>query len=124
MIDCYTDHRKNSQLSFDRNWKEYEDEFGEDFWAGLKLMNSLTQNGQWEKRVDFQKHDKSWSYLRYNQFIVGNTSDEYRLTVAGFTAGFGNYFTGDQPANNAQFTTYDNDNDAHSGNCATYHKFG
>ena len=117
-------NRKNSQLqsSFDRNWKEYEDGFGdlnEDFWAGLKLMNTLTQNGQWEMRVDFQKNDKSWSYLHYNQFSVGSTSDEYRLTVGGYTGGSGDYFTtGDEPSNNAKFTTYDNDNDVHSGNCA------
>ena len=79
-------NRKNSQLSFDRNWKEYEDGFGdlnEDFWAGLKLLNTLTQNGQWEMTVDFQKNDKSWYYLHYNQFSVGSASDEYRLTVGG-----------------------------------------
>ena len=37
-------NRKNSQLNFNKNWKEYEDGFGdlnEDFWAGLKLMNTL-----------------------------------------------------------------------------------
>ena len=115
-------NRKNSQLNFNKNWKEYEDGFGdlnEDFWAGLKLMNTLTQNGQWEMRVDFQKNDKTWSYLHYNQFSVGSASDEYRLTVGGYTGGSGDYFTaGNEPANNAKFTTYDNDNDVHGGNCA------
>ena len=115
-------NRKNSQLSFDKNWREYEDGFGDlndDFWAGLKLMNTLTQHGQWEMRVDFQKNDKSWSYLHYNQFSVGSVSDKYRLKVAGYTGGSGDYFTaGNEPANNAQFTTYDNDNDVHNGNCA------
>ena len=123
-------NRKNSQLimSFNKNWKEYEDGFGdlnEDFWTGLRLMNTLTQNGQWEMRVDFQKNNKSWSYLHYNQFSVGSASDEYRLTVGGYTGGSGDYFTaGNEPANNAKFITYDNDNDAHVGNCATYHKSG
>ena len=46
-------NRKGSMLSFNKNWREYEDGFGnlnEDFWAGLKLMNTLTQraNGKWE----------------------------------------------------------------------------
>ena len=87
-MDCYTEEQENSQLSFNKNWKEYEDGFGdlnEEFWAGLKLMNTLTQNGQWEMRVDFQKNDKTWSYLHYNQFSVGSASDEYRLTVGGYT---------------------------------------
>ena len=57
----------------------------DDFWAGLKLMSTLTQNGQWEMRVDFQKNDKTWSYLHNNQFSVGSPSDEYRLTVGGYT---------------------------------------
>ena len=115
-------NRKNSQLSFNKNWREYEDGFGDvndDFWVGLKLMNTLTQYGQWEMRVDFQKNDKSWSYLHYNQFSVGSVSDKYRLKVAGYTGGSGDYFTaGNEPANNAQFTTYDNDNDVHGDNCA------
>ena len=36
-------NRKNSQLSFNKNWREFEDGFGDlknDFWAGLKLMNT------------------------------------------------------------------------------------
>jgi len=116
-------NRKGSQLSFDKNWREYEDGFGdlnEDFWAGLKLMNTLTQHGQWEMRVDYQKNDKTWSYIHYNQFGVGSASDEYQLTVAGYTGKSGDYFTaGDEPAINAKFTTYDNDNDVHGGdNCA------
>ena len=89
-----------------KNWREYEDGFGnlnEDFWAGLKLMNTLTQSGQWEMRVDFQKNDKTWSYLHYNQFSVGSPSTEYHLTIGG---GSGDYFTADnQPTTNAKFTT-------------------
>jgi len=42
-------NRRNSQLSFIKNWREYEEGFGDlnkDFWAGLKLMHTLTQSGQ------------------------------------------------------------------------------
>ena len=37
-------NRKNSQLSFNKNWREYEEGFGDlnkDFWAGLELMHTL-----------------------------------------------------------------------------------
>ena len=121
-------NRKNSQLSFNKNWREYEDGFGdlnEDFWAGLKLMNALTQRGQWEMRVDFQHNNKSWSYLHYNQFSVGSASEEYPLTITGYTGISGDYFTtGNEPAVNAKFTTYDNDNDVWSGNCAARYGTG
>jgi len=36
-------------------------------------------------RVNYQKNDKAWSYLHYNQFSLGNASEEYPLTVGGFT---------------------------------------
>ena len=94
-------NRKNSQLSFNKNWREYEEGFGDlnkDFWAGLELMHTLTQRGQWEMRVDYQKNDKSWSYLHYNQFSVGSASEEYPLTVGGYSGSISNaealYFNG------------------------------
>ena len=117
-------NRKNSQLSFDKNWREYEEGFGDlnkDFWAGLELMHTLTQRGQWEMRVDYQKNDKSWSYLHYNQFSVGSASEEYPLTVGGFTGVGTDYFA---YHNRMKFTTTDNDNDNWSGNCAANQKSG
>ena len=117
-------NRKNSQLSFNKNWREYEDGFGDlnnDFWAGLKLMNTLTQTGQWEMRVDYQKEDKTWSYFHYNQFSVGSASEEYPLTVGGFTGEGSDWFA---YHSGRKFTTLDNDNDSDSNNCAAYYKSG
>ena len=119
-------NRKNSRLSFNKNWREYEEGFGDlnkDFWAGLELMHTLTQRGQWEMRVDYQKNDKTWSYLHYNQFSVGSASEEYPLTVGGFT-GVGIDEFARHPLNSMKFTTPDNDNDKSSGNCATSSKSG
>ena len=72
-------------------------------------------------RVDYQKNDKTWSYLHYNQFSVGSASEKYPLTVGGFT-GVGS----DQFAyiNGMKFTTPDNDNDQSGGNCAANYKNG
>ena len=124
-------NRINSQLSFEKNWREYEEGFGDlnkDFWAGLELMHSLTQRGQWEMRVDYQKYDKTWSYLHYNQFSVGSASEEYPLTVGGFT-GVGldsfNPTSSRDILDQMKFTTTDNDNDNKgSGNCGISYKNG
>ena len=121
-------NRKNSQLSFNKNWREYEEGFGDlnkDFWGGLELMHTLTQRGQWEMRVDYQKNDKTWSYLHYNQFSVGSASEEYPLTVGGFT-GVGTDLFNDNfyLLNGMKFSTPDNDNDKWSGNCASLLKSG
>ena len=114
-------NRKNSRLSFNKNWKEYEDGFGDlngDFWAGLKLMHGLTQSGQWEMRVDYQKeNDRTWTYLHYNHFRVDSARTKYQLHVSGYTGEvtFGtNPFTGtSRAANGMKFITYDN-----GGGCA------
>ena len=83
-------------------------------------MHTLTQRGQWEMRVDYQKNDKSWSYLHYNQFSVGSASEEYPLTVGEFT-GVGTDWFANHPLNGMKFTTPDNDNDKHGGNCAAFY---
>ena len=119
-------NRKDSQLSFNKNWREFEDGFGDlnnDFWAGLKLMHTLTQSGQWEMRVDYKKGDETWSYHHYNNFSVGCASEEYPITVQGFTGeGIDNFAS--HPLNGMKFTTLDNDNDNNGGNCATFYKAG
>ena len=89
-------------------------------------MHCLTQRGQWEMRVDYQKKDKTWSYYHYNQFSVGSASEEYPLTVGGFT-GVGtdlfNYPT--NKLNGMKFSTLDNDNDKRNGtNCAVAFRSG
>ena len=121
-------NRKNSQLSLNKNWREYEEGFGDlnkDFWAGLELMYTLTQRVQWEMRVDYQKGDKTWSYLHYNQFSVGSASEEYPLTVGEFTGVDTDWFNDQSyPHNGMKFTTPDNDNDRHSNNCAVLYKSG
>ena len=119
-------NRINSQLNFNKNWREYEEGFGDlnkDFWAGLELMHTLTQRGQWEMRVDYQKNDKTWSYLHYNQFSVGSASEKYPLTVGGYSGSIASSNALFQ--NGMKFSTPDDDNDVHSSiHCAAHYKSG
>ena len=65
-------------------------------------------------------------YLHYNQFSVGSASEEYPLTVGGFT-GVGTDWFNDQsyPHNGMKFSTSNNDNDQNSSNnCAAEYKSG
>ena len=119
-------NKKNSLVNFNRNWTDYEKGFGDlhtEFWYGLTAMHCLTQRGQWEMRVDYQKNNKTWSYLHYNQFSVGSASEEYPLTVGGFT-GVGTDWFARHPLNGIKFSTPDNDNDKNGGNCAVTDKSG
>ena len=76
-------------------------------------------------KVDYQRNDKTWSYLHYNQFSVGSASEEYPLTVGGFT-GLGNHLLNHQSYlhNGMKFSTTDNDNNRWSGNHAADYNSG
>ena len=123
-------NKKSSKVNFDREWGDYEKGFGDlntEFWYGLEEVHCLTQRGQWEMRLDYQKNDKTWSYLHYKNFSIGSGNDEYPLTVTGFT-GVGtdafNYHSSYRP-NGMKFSTSDNDNDKYSGrNCAASNMSG
>ena len=113
---------KRHSTSFHRAWSEYVDGFGDlnkEFWFGLNAMNCLTSKGNWELRIDFTFDNGTKSFMHYNHFRVGPTTDNYRLSISGFSG-----ITPDDPftthnINGQQFTTYDRDNDQwSSNNCA------
>ena len=114
--------RINGSVDFNRPWSDYEKGFGDpngEFWYGLKSMNCLTKIGQWELRIDFEFKNGTRSYLHYNEFKVGSATDEYPLTIGGFTGITPTDPFVTHPHNGRKFSTYDNDNDQWSrGNCA------
>ena len=112
-------NKPHSQVSFKKTWSHYEEGFGNlntEFWYGLQNIHFLTRTGQWEMRLDYQFKNKTWSYLHYNQFSVGSASEEYPLTVKGFT-GVGTDYFESSSLSNIKFSASDNDNS--SGKCAT-----
>ena len=117
-------NKKGSLVNFNKNWNDYEKGFGNlttEFWYGLAAIHCLTQRGQWEMRVDYQKYNKTWSYYYYNQFSVGSASEEYPLIIGGFTGVGTDLF---KNHNKHNFSTPDNDNDIYFGNCASLWKSG
>ena len=120
--------QRNGGISFERNWREYEEGFGTAsgyFWYGLRLINLLTETGQWEMRVEDRYYGSITAYIHYNQFKVGGPSEKYKLTVGGYTSRYGDKFnSADQQLNNTFFSTLDNDNDQSESNCAIEQKSG
>ena len=114
--------------TFNKGWSDYEQGFGDldgdKLWYGLKPLSCLTENGQWELRVDFQFDNNTWSHLHYKQFKVGNTSAEYPLTIGGFTGATPTDPFVTHPLNGARFSTHDNDNDKCGANCAASDRSG
>ena len=115
--------RQDGSEDFDRDWMDYEEGFGNltgEFWYGLKSMHCLTHQGQWEMRIDYEITNGTKGYLSYSDFRVGPVTEQYPLTISGFsgpsyapvTDPFGRTLWGiNTVLNGSKFTTRDRDND-------------
>lgn len=103
--------RINGSLSFDRNWTDYRNGFGDvdgEHWIGLENIYRITKG--WLYDLYFQSYDingESWNGDRL--FAIGNEAEDYKL----------------KRENGMKFSTSDRDNDAYvNGNCAQSSKIG
>ena len=112
---------KRYSTIFHRAWIEYVDGFGDlnkEFWFGLNAMNCLTSKGNWELRIDFTFDNGTKSFMHYNHFRVGPTTDNYRLSISGFTGITQNDPFTTYNISGQQFSTHDRANDPYKY-CAT-----
>ena len=112
--------RQDGSVDFNRGWVEYEEGFGSltgELWYGLRPLHCLTNQGQWQLRIDFTFTNGTKSYLSYKSFSVGPANSQYQLSISEFTGVTTDPFT-EHPLNGMKFTTKDRDNDNHGGNCA------
>ena len=127
--------RIDGSVDFNRYWSEYEEGFGNlpvddedttgEFWIGLRSLHCLTSQGHWELRIDYMLSNKAKGYLSYHHFRVGPASDDYRLSISGFSGNTTDPIIGSYSVNNMQFTTRDRDNDkGNNYNCAVHHAGG
>ena len=113
--------RQDGSVDFNRGWVEYEDGFGSltgEFWYGLRPLHCLTDQGQWEMRIDFTLTNGTKSYLSYSSFRVGPASSNYQLSISGFNGITSSDPFTDHNLNGMSFTTKDKDNDNWYRNCA------
>ena len=113
--------RKDGSVSFDRDWIDYENGFGDldgEFWYGLYAIHCLTSKGHWQLRIDFKFRNGSASFLKYNHFRIGSPLSKYALSISGYhDYGLPDPFVIDK-LNGMKFTTRDQDNDLYRVNCA------
>ena len=114
--------RQDGSVDFNRGWLEYEEGFGSltgELWYGLRPLHCLTNQGQWQLRIDFKFTNGTKSYLSYKSFSVGPANSQYQLSISGFTGVTTDPFDSGHPLNGMKFTTKDRDNDRYyNKNCA------
>ena len=122
--------RIDGSVDFNRYWSEYEEGFGNlpvddeattgEFWIGLHSLHCLTSQGHWEFRIDYMLSNETKGYLSYHHFRVGPASDDYRLSISGFSGNTTDPIASSH-LNSMKFTTRDRDNDKYAGyNCAVH----
>ena len=62
--------------------------------------------------------NKTKGYLSYHHFRVEPASDDYRLSISGFSGNTTDPITDSHSLNGMKFTTRDRDNDKWNANCA------
>ncbi|KAI8747778.1 BgiBFREP12.17 [Biomphalaria glabrata] len=113
--------RINGKVDFYRGWKEYRDGFGDynigEFYLGNEIIFKLTSTGQYDLRIDLEFNNTKY-FAQYEDFKVLNETEKYKLQIGKYSGNAGDSLS---VHNNMFFTTFDRDNDIHSGyNCAEH----
>jgi len=111
---------------FDRMWAKFKAGFGDvggNYWLGNDQIHQLTKDDGYKLRVDFhaESYDQQryWYWAEYGTFIVADESNNYRLTIGGYTGDAGDIF---YDIDDMMFSTKDNDHDGSVYNVAADEK--
>ena len=121
--------RVDGSVDFNKTWKEYRQRFGElsgDFWYGLDRIHNLTKTPGNEILIPFEVENEGKYYPMYDEFMVADEDDNYRMTLGALQNVLGTKFTktGLERQSNMQFSTFDRDNDVSTTHCGKTYSCG
>ena len=67
-------------MDFNKTYAEYADGFGDlekDFWLGNEKIHALTEGGNCELVIEFERYDGDGLKISYATFTVGDANGEY-----------------------------------------------
>ena len=119
--------RVDCSVSFERSWDEYAAGFGDvdgNFWLGLEAIHNLTTAQPMSLQIDVVPFNIPAVSIPYQRIHVGDAASKYLLTITSDTPGDGTLYTSMNYHSGRKFSTFDNDNDAHSDSCAAHKRAG
>ena len=122
--------RQDGTVDFNRNWKDYSNGFGHletEFWFGNENIHDLTKPSEAPKKstllINMKKIGQTVPlYAKYSTFSVGDATSKYVLAISGFSGNASN--TDVAYHNGLKFSSFDQDNDKSSNNCASNFRGG
>ncbi|KAJ1525361.1 hypothetical protein ONE63_010178 [Megalurothrips usitatus] len=122
--DDFGDPREN----FNRDWADYKNGFGDpakEFWLGNENIYMLTNNEEYQLRVELEDFEGNKRYAQYSHFKIYSEAEYYKLEIDGYEGNAGDSLNDPwYGSNNSPFSTYNRDNDRSSLNCASMLKGG
>ncbi|ELT87313.1 hypothetical protein CAPTEDRAFT_150062 [Capitella teleta] len=111
--------RMDGSQDFLLGWQQCAAGFGNltgEFWLGNRNLNFLTGLRPHELKITLMDWEGQTRYAHYDAFSVGAEADKFPLTLGDYSGD-----AGDSMAHNngRRFSTVDQDNDHHSGDCAS-----
>ncbi|XP_053633886.2 angiopoietin-related protein 7 [Cherax quadricarinatus] len=107
---------------FNRSWTEYKHGFGNrdgEYWLGTENLYTMTTSRNYNLRLDLILPSGIPQYTEWQDFKVGPEESRYRLSWSTFTSlDFSLTSNCLSYANGRSFSTYDQDEDSYSDNCA------
>uniref|UniRef100_A0A182JV12 Fibrinogen C-terminal domain-containing protein n=1 Tax=Anopheles christyi TaxID=43041 RepID=A0A182JV12_9DIPT len=118
-------YRSNGSVDFNRTWDEYRTGFGStrgEHWLGLAALEQILTKRSHELLIVMENFKGTTVYAHYAAFRIGTEQEKYAITTVGKYDGT----AGDSLSfhNGSKFTTFDQDNDRHTLNCATVYGGG
>ena len=125
MIPIIIQRRVSDSVSFDRDWDDYVDGFGDvdgNYWLGLEEIHQLTTANDMSLDIDIETFEGEPFTLTLETFSVGNATTDYAWYYMGYSQSsdrmkfplFRSYYSG------SKFSTRDRGNDGWDGrNCAS-----
>lgn len=114
-------NRSSDDLSFERNWEDYKEGFGNlagDFFIGLDKLNAMTSSTVHELRIVLENFKGDVAYAGYDAFAISGERELYTLNLLGRFQDELLPSAGDslRYQAGAKFSTFDKDND-NCGDC-------
>lgn len=110
--------RIDASESFNRTWEDYRVGFGQlngSFFIGLEKLHQLTTSRPHELYVYLKSSEGEWRYAQYDNFVIGNASEQYALKSLTYQSGTAGDALKDHVG--MKFSTYDVDNDLNPLSC-------
>ncbi|XP_060665823.1 fibrinogen-like protein 1 [Drosophila nasuta] len=115
--------RKDGSVNFNKNWLEYKNGFGDlrgEFFIGLEKLHLLTQSQPHELYISLGDFSNETRYARYDNFLIGNETDLYRIIELGTYSGD----AGDSLEGHTYYRFSTPDKDSTYKKCASYFSSG